>query len=1182
LVRTYTVSDGCAANDFDLTMTYSGSDRMDPEFISTPQTTLTITCDEGVPTPPEITATDNCDSDVEVIYEELTNSVSDGCGQIVRRWTAVDDCGNDVSFTQTITVEDNTLPVLTVPDDTIVYSDLNCSYDTDTTFTGAAMATDNCDPDPTLTFVDRSCFGTDVSFTLTANDAGNIAEFDISGLDNLKASDIKNLALSFSVTQGVGNAEFWLIAPSGQAVILVGPYCNSTSICGTIGTFNANFSESASITWDNTTTANLVGDFKPYGDLISVNTVPGVTLVSGFDEFTGDMNGTWRLFGRKQKMVGGNGTITFNNVCLTPALSGCEYNEIFVRRWTASDNCGNTIEGQQVIQVVDSTGPVVYIPNDTTVDCENIPALPTVTAYDNCSGDVPVTYIGADTLYEQSCFDQFTIVRTWSATDDCGNLTNKTQRISVENCCNETVDAGEDITVCEGNEVIFFSSEVPEAISYVWEGPDGYSQTGQNPPTFNATLASDGIYVITVEYGCSCVAKDTLVVNVIPKPEPITTNVTICSDETYTWSISGVEYLGTDGDTTVRYEGDNCAADTVLNVSVNDDPDPLITNVTICSDETYTWDADGVEYLGTDGDTTVHYEGLNCAPDTVLNVTVIPEPDPIVTNVTICSDETYTWDADGVEYLGTEGDTTVHYEGADCAADTVLNVTVIPEPDPIVTNVTICSDETYTWDADGVEYLGTEGDTTVHYEGADCAADTVLNVTVTPEPDPIVTNVNICSDETYTWDADGLEYLGTDGDTTVHYEGADCAADTVLNVTVTPEPAPIVTNVNICSDETYTWDADGVEYLGTDGDITVHYEGLNCAADTVLNITVTPEPDPIVTNVTICSDETYTWDTDGLEYLGADGDTTVHYEGLNCAPDTALNVTVTPEPDPIVTNVTICSDETYTWDADGVEYLGTDGDTTVHYEGADCAADTVLNVSVNDDPDPLITNVTICSDETYTWDADGVEYLGTDGDTTVHYEGADCAADTVLNITVTPEPDPIVTNVTICSDETYTWDADGVEYLGTDGDTTVHYEGADCAADTVLNVTVTPEPDPIVTNVTICSDETYTWDADGMEYLGTDGDTNVHYEGLNCAPDTVLNVTVTPEPDPIVTNVTICSDETYTWDADGMEYLGTDGDTNVHYEGLNCAPDTVLNVTVTPEPDPIVTNVTICSDETYT
>ncbi|WP_194086712.1 choice-of-anchor L domain-containing protein, partial [Maribellus luteus] len=378
--------------------------------------------------------------------------------------------------------------------------------------------------------------------------------------------------------------------------------------------------------------------------------------------------------------------------------------------------------------------------------------------------------------------------------------------VVIEECCTETVTASAtDNSVCEGGDIELLASTVSGANSYSWSGPASFSSIEQNPTISNAIPSYSGDYIVEVSYGNNCVAKDTLTITVTPEPSPIVTNETICEDETYTWTVDGVEYPGTDGDTTVHYEGANCAPDTILNITVNDEPQPIVTNETICEDETYTWTVDGVEYPGTDGDTTVHYEGANCAPDTILNITVNDEPQPIVANETICEDETYTWTVDGVEYLGTDGDTTVHYEGANCAPDTILNITVNDEPQPIVTNETICEDETYTWTVDGVEYLGTDGDTTVHYEGANCAPDTILNITVNDEPQPIVTNETICEDETYTWTVDGVEYLGTDGDTTVHYEGANCAPDTILNITVNDEPQPIVTNETICEDETYTW-----------------------------------------------------------------------------------------------------------------------------------------------------------------------------------------------------------------------------------------------------------------------------------------------------------------------------------------------------------------------------------------
>ena len=200
----------------------------------------------------------------------------------------------------------------------------------------------------------------------------------------------------------------------------------------------------------------------------------------------------------------------------------------------------------------------------------------------------------------------------------------------------------------------------------------------------------------------------------------------------------------------------------------------------------------------------------------------------------------------------------------------------------------------------------------VTIEGDNCAADQTLNITVTPEPTPVVTNVTICSDESYTWAENSVTYNGSAGTQSVTIEGDNCAADQTLNITVTPEPTPVVTNVTICSDETYTWAENSVTYNGSAGTQSVTIEGDNCAADQTLNITVTPEPTPVVTDVTICSDESYTWTVNSATYNGADGSNSIFIEGDNCAADQTLNITVTPEPTPVVTDVTICSDETYT------------------------------------------------------------------------------------------------------------------------------------------------------------------------------------------------------------------------------------------------------------------------------
>ena len=68
---------------------------------------------ENPPDPPElyteITATDNCDNDVEITYEEIStqkfdNSYESVVYTVTRKWTATDDCGNSTYDEQTINV----------------------------------------------------------------------------------------------------------------------------------------------------------------------------------------------------------------------------------------------------------------------------------------------------------------------------------------------------------------------------------------------------------------------------------------------------------------------------------------------------------------------------------------------------------------------------------------------------------------------------------------------------------------------------------------------------------------------------------------------------------------------------------------------------------------------------------------------------------------------------------------------------------------------------------------------------------------------------------------------------------------------------------------------------------------------------------------------------------------------
>ena len=65
----------------------------------------------------EATATDNCGM---VTIEEVADTTFSDCPGnyvVTRTFTATDECGNDSTASQTITIQDTTKPMLTIPAD---------------------------------------------------------------------------------------------------------------------------------------------------------------------------------------------------------------------------------------------------------------------------------------------------------------------------------------------------------------------------------------------------------------------------------------------------------------------------------------------------------------------------------------------------------------------------------------------------------------------------------------------------------------------------------------------------------------------------------------------------------------------------------------------------------------------------------------------------------------------------------------------------------------------------------------------------------------------------------------------------------------------------------------------------------------------------------------------------------
>ncbi|MBK8602233.1 MAG: hypothetical protein IPN87_03715 [Saprospiraceae bacterium] len=125
----------------------------------------------------------------------------------------------------------------------------------------------------------------------------------------------------------------------------------------------------------------------------------------------------------------GDVTITYADSELTDGcslLTGAK-----VRTFTIVDENQNIVTCTQTITVQDTIGPVFdgVLPGDITVECDDVPIAETLTATDNCSGAI-VTF--SEQSVEGDCTGSLTIIRTWTATDGCGNSTEHVQMIMLQ------------------------------------------------------------------------------------------------------------------------------------------------------------------------------------------------------------------------------------------------------------------------------------------------------------------------------------------------------------------------------------------------------------------------------------------------------------------------------------------------------------------------------------------------------------------------------------------------------------------------------------------------------------------------------------------------------------------------------------------------------------------------------
>ncbi len=386
---------------------------------------MAIDCNEMAPTPPTVTATDNCDTDVTVLFAETSNpGACPNSYTLIRTWTATDNCGNATSFTQTISVGDSAAPVISgVPGDITAECDEAPAPATPT-------VSDDCDNNVELVYTEDIQPGTcpdnyTIIRTWTAtDDCGNqsVATQSVTILDTTApvfTSTANDITLSCADDLGAAN---------GTAT----DNCdNDVEITFTEVTTAGACEDSYILTRTWIATDNC-GNQATQVQTITVNDTEGPTLSGIPADMTVGCDGIPGANTANPTAVDNCDTNVDINFNETIEAGACADNYTIIRTWTATDNCGNQAVGVQRIEVGDNTPPVLIgVPDDAVVSCDNagIDTPATVTATDDCSANVAVNF--SENIVAGDCPDTYSIVRTWTASDDCGNQAAATQTITV-------------------------------------------------------------------------------------------------------------------------------------------------------------------------------------------------------------------------------------------------------------------------------------------------------------------------------------------------------------------------------------------------------------------------------------------------------------------------------------------------------------------------------------------------------------------------------------------------------------------------------------------------------------------------------------------------------------------------------------------------------------------------------
>ncbi len=471
---------------------------------------------------------------LEVSYMDNSNGLTEcgGTGVLLRFWTAKDNCGGLMTLLQEITIADTTPPEINcLPDRSIECdaplnpednpdlgfpSTLDCASETEVTltYTDENVGAGICDNQPEQ-----------ILRTWTATDAcGNTATCQQTIRVGIEALIVFCEPQDFiqecnGLEGSIATAEFWDISHVTQLTNCATSECGGIEVisdfdfgrisdeCGVTGSFEVNY-----------LIKDACGNSKFKSAMFTLrDTTPPQAFCDPLDfeiNCEGDETAASRVASWHQENLGFLQNCLFDN-CGNVTVSSdfdtasfdinninfdCTDTVGIAVNYILTDECGNTAIKKAALKVVDSSPPHFEgVASDTSVGPGQTAPLTTPTVLDNCSSNLSAEF--SENRVDNPNDEGYTLVRTWTATDICGNVGTTSQRVMVLDpvlalaCTSTEVQVSDDQIVISNlqapNEIVKVFN-INKAIVYNCFRNCGEVQTTRPLP--------EGVYEVDVEY----------------------------------------------------------------------------------------------------------------------------------------------------------------------------------------------------------------------------------------------------------------------------------------------------------------------------------------------------------------------------------------------------------------------------------------------------------------------------------------------------------------------------------------------------------------------------------------------------------------------------------------------------------------------------------------------------------